>query len=229
MNLQLPFSILVCGKPKTGKSHIIKYLLYLFTHKNDIETMFSYGVVFCKTKFNHSYDFIPKQWLYDRYEPKALKALMNVQSTIRQNGYMPPHAFVIFDDCLGAKQFKSDLFKDLVQNYRHYNITPIISTQYVARIETVNRECVSNAIIFRQFSKPAIEACYKSFGQRFNGEAEFKKYMYDNTGDYRFIFVNNECIDSQESPYKIMKGPPNIPDPIIYYKKKYSLDNLKRL
>ena len=52
---------------------------------------------------------------------------MKIQKSIRAKGYITPHAFVVFDDCLGNNQFKSDLFKDLVRNYRHYNITPILA------------------------------------------------------------------------------------------------------
>ena len=93
---------------------------------------------------------------------------MSVQKAIRVKVYSPPHAFVVFDDCLEAKQFSSDLFKDLIQNYRHYNISPIISTQYINRCEVVNREFASHVIIFKQYSKNAIESIYNSFGQRFN-------------------------------------------------------------
>ena len=188
--LNLPFSILVCGKPRTGKSHIIRYLLYLFTSKRDIYKRFSYGLVFCKTSFNSSYNFVPSQWVYRQYDPDALRNLMNIQANIREQGYVPPFVF----DCLDGKQFKSDLFKDLIQNYRHYSICPIISTQYINRIETVNRECASNAIVFRQYTKNALEAIYNSFGQRFDSLQEFKDYLYKNTGNYNFVFVDNESI-----------------------------------
>ena len=226
--LQLPVSMLICGKPKSGKSHTIKYLLYKFTARKDLYKRFSYGLVFCKTAFNKSYNYIPSSWVYNQFVPEALENLMKIQKGIRANGYIPPHAFVVFDDCLGNKQFKCDLFKDLVQNYRHYNISPFISTQYINRIETVNRECVSHAVIFKQFSKPAIESIYNSFGQRFDSEKQFKQYLNNNTGNFNFIFVNNESLDDNiNKQYSIMKCPAHIDDPYVPYVGNIDVNNLK--
>ena len=62
-------------------------------------------------------------------------------------------------------------------------------------IAIINRECASHAIVFRQFSKNTIEAIYNSFGQRFDSEKQFKKYLNQNTGNYSFVFVNNESLE----------------------------------
>ena len=86
--LQLPVSMLICGKPKSGKSHVIKYLLYCFTAKQDLYKRFSYGVIFCKTSFNKSYDYIPSSWVYSKYEPDALENLMKIQKGIKANEYI---------------------------------------------------------------------------------------------------------------------------------------------
>ena len=96
-NLTLLFSIICCGRPKSGKSHFIKYLLYLFTSKKNIYERFTYGIVFNKTSFNKSYNYIPSQWVFNAYNPEALMNLMNVQKSILVKGYSPPHAFVVFD------------------------------------------------------------------------------------------------------------------------------------
>ena len=82
-NLKLPSSIILCGKPKSGKSHCIKFLLYNFTAKRDLYKRFSYGVVFSKTSFNNAYSFIPKQWVHSKYVPDALDNLMKIQKSIR--------------------------------------------------------------------------------------------------------------------------------------------------
>lgn len=229
MNLSLPMSILVCGKPRSGKSHTIKFILYQFTAKKDLYKRFSYGIIFSKTAFNRAYDYVPNQWVYSQYKPEVLEKLMNLQKGIRANGYVPPHVFVVFDDCLGAAQFKSDLFKDLIQNYRHYNISPIISTQYINRIETVNRECVSHAIIFRPFTKNSITSLYESFGQLFDSEKEFKLYLLKNTGNYSFVLVDNESLeDKLSNAYKIFRCPPKIPNPNIPYLSNIDITKLTK-
>ena len=229
-NLSLESSFLICGKPKSGKTHFIKYLLYLFTSKKDLYSRVNYGIVFNKTSFTNSYNFIPKSWVYAKYNPDVLRNLMNLQKSIIKAGKVPCYSFVLFDDCLGSKQFKSDLFKDLVQNYRHYRIIPIISSQYVNRIETVNRECCSHAVIFRQFSKNAIEATYNSFGQRFQSEKQYKEFLNKKTADYNFMLDDTENLsENLNESYLVMKAPPKIPKPYIPYVKNIPLNKLKDL
>ena len=46
--------------------------MYQFTAKKDLYKRFSYGLVFCKTAFNHAYDYMPNQWVYHNYNPEAL-------------------------------------------------------------------------------------------------------------------------------------------------------------
>ena len=183
----------------------------MFTAKKDLYKRFTHGLIFCKTSFNKSYDYVPSSWVYSQYDPEALKNLMKIQKGIRANGYVPPHAFVVFDDCLSNKHFKSDLFK------------------YVNNIETVNSECCSHAVIFKQFTKPAIEAIYNSFGQRFDSERVFKHYVNKNTGDFKFVFVDNDAIDNDiNKQYSIRKCPAKIGNPYIPYVAKLDVSILEK-
>ena len=104
MNIDLPAILLACGKPKSGKSHLIKYFMY--THRK----YYDYGIVFTKTKFNNAYDYIPDLFVHPNYDEKKLKNLMKLQANLINKG-IKKKCFVIFDDCL-TSEFNKKLFSD---------------------------------------------------------------------------------------------------------------------
>ena len=228
--LNLPFSIGLYGKPRMGKSYLIRYMLSLHTKGKNIYKKFNYGIVFSKTVFNKQYDFFPSKYIYPAYNEDALRNLMAVQSQIRlEHNKIPPQCVVIFDDCLDSKTFNSQLFRDLCCNYRHYSISLIVSTQYPYLIPPVLRSTFSYVVIFKQFGKRAIEAVFDSHAQiGFDKLNDFKNYMATNTGDYKFIFVDNECnYDDINEMYKIMKAPARVRKPNFSADVEIQIDQLK--
>jgi len=192
------------GKPKSGKSHLIKYFMYI--HRN----FFDYGIVLTKTKFNDGYDYVPDSYVHPDYNEDKIRSLMKLQADLVSDG-IKKNAFVIIDDCL-TKQFDKQLFTDLITQHRHFNITVIISTQYIYKINPTIRECANFAIIFRQSTTRSLNALFESFGSHFNKFDEFKNYIVKNTGDYKFILVDiNSTSDNIDEIYKVMKAPENIP------------------
>lgn len=213
MNITLPCVCVLSGKPKQGKSHLIKYFMYL--HRK----YFDYGLVFTRTKFNDGYKFLPQDYVHSDYDESILKNLMKLQANLIEEGTQKK-VFIIFDDCL-SDDFKKETFTNLITQHRHYNITVIISTQYIYKINPTIRECAGYAIIFRPTTGRSIDALYESFGSHFNDREEFKKYVIDNTGDFQFIFVDvNSQEDGINKIYKVQKAPENIPDFNVKYKLK---------
>jgi hypothetical protein len=198
--------MVVCGKPKSGKSHLIKCVL----HK--IRKLYPYGLVFTKTSFTQGYDFVPKQFIHTKYNPVALENLLTIQRSNRTaEGASIHNALILFDDCLDGAAFKSQLFTDLCTQYRHYGISLIISTQYIYKIPPTLRETAKYAAIFRQSAYKTIEACYESFGQHFTKD-EWRSYLMHNTGDYRFIFITLDSPSENRSEiYCISKAPDTVP------------------
>ena len=83
LNLESPFIILVAGKPKSGKSHFVKYLL--MTQNSEYNTNpIRYAIVFTKTKFNKTYEeYIPEKYIHPRFDETKLKNLMAIQAEVR--------------------------------------------------------------------------------------------------------------------------------------------------
>jgi len=205
MNLRAPFFLIIAGKPESGKSYLIKYLMMLNNPQYSGDP-FQYGIVFTKTKFNGGYDYLPQKFVHSIYREEVLRNLLRIQSET-QAQY---RCFVIFDDCLEA--FNSNLFTDLSTQYRHYNISLIVSTQYIYKVPPTFRECASAAAIFRQTTERSIRALYDSFGQWFKDYGDFCEYLLENTGEHKFIMFDAKSAGDKSSAYKIMKSPSNLPN-----------------
>lgn len=76
----------------------------------------------------------------------------------KQNQDKP--AFIIYDDCLPQKAFKSEIFTNLITQYRHYNITVIIATQYIYKVPPTLREGTTYTAIFLQSTRRSIQAIF---------------------------------------------------------------------
>ncbi len=203
--------LVIAARPASGKSHLIKYLL-LLNHPDYTHTPFAYGIVFTNTAFNKDYEsFIPAEFIHSQYDPVILENLMKIQENQINSTGQAPRAFVIFDDMLNLKMIGSQLFLNLSTQYRHFNITVILSSQYIYRVSTVARECATAAVLFKQTTKRSIEALFESYGGGFDSLKEFSAYL-NKLEKYQFVSYdpNNASIEKNEL-YPISRCPANIP------------------
>lgn len=206
------FTILI-GKPNSGKSHLLKYLLTL-DHPDYSDDPIRYGLIFTNTKFTGFWEqMFPRDFIHPKFDPTALEALMNIQSQNPQN-----KCVVVFDDSLSQQGFASQLFLDLTTQYRHFGISIYISTQYIYKVNPTIRECSSYVAAFRLTTERSLKAAYDSFGSYFKNFDEFRKYVIDNTGNYQFIYYEaNSSKDDRNEIYKIMRAPKDIPNVKFVY------------
>lgn len=201
--------ITIIGKPASGKSHLIKYLLHSLQASR--KTKSEIILVFSKTKFNQNYNYIPSQWQHSKFRPNVLKSIMSAQSNIREQGYKPPKITLLFDDCVQSATFKTELFQDIVFNHRHYRFTIIMSFQYMlSNTPTFLRENTDAAFVFQMSTDNSLKGIKNAFGT-FLTEREYTNMMRE-LGDHRFIHF-----DLKTPSAEILLAPPSIPDPKVTY------------
>ena len=211
MEFVKPFFIIISGQPGSGKSSLIKYIM-LTNNMNFTKSPFQYGVVFSNTSFKDSFNYIPSKYVHGSYKPEILQNLMEIQKE-----HYDKSAFVVFDDCLPAKAFTSQLFVDLSTTYRHWNISVIISSQYIYRISPTIRECSKYAIMFRTTTQKSIKALFDSFGTFFKNYEEFKTYLISNTEDNHFIIMDRLSFsNNRDEIYHVFKAPD--PTSLLYHR-----------
>lgn len=219
MEIKTPFVGTIVGKPGSGKSHLVRYICHTMQCKKK-KDRFSIIVVFTKTKFNNAYDWVPDQWVHENYSKKVLSRIMRLQKRIRENGLTPPHLLLIFDDCLNNKAYQQQIFSDLIYNRRHYNISILFCTQYLAgTVPTFMREGTDLAFIFKQFSKNSLDGVFNSWGHlSFGNYYAFQNYM-NALEKYDFITIDTRT-DNVDEQKNIMRCPETIPAPRVKYLRK---------
>lgn len=207
MDIEIPGLILINSPQGGGKSHLIRYMMYQLRKKLD------YGIVFTNTFFeDDSFDYINKKYIHPEYNPNVLEGLMNIQANLIDARGPKKEAFVVFDDCIDPKQFKDPKLKELCTQLRHYHITVIFATQYANILPTWLRANAMAVVIFRTDSECNLKALYQSYGQLFNNFNEFKNYVMQNLGNYKFIYYDKRHVNQDiDETYRIMLAPAKIP------------------
>lgn len=213
--ISIPGLIIIAGLQGSGKSWLIKYLM------RENKSKFDWGIVFTNTGFlDGNFDYIDKKFVHSRYNHQALLSLKNIQEKLISEG-KKPSAFVLFDDALYGKQWRDEEFLNLLTQLRHYNITCILSCQYPNAIPPVIRTNAFQVIMFNMASKIAIKALYESYGQMFESESAFKKYLFEHTGNHCFVLYNARSpTPTIEGRYCCMRAPKEIPDFTLKFKTK---------
>jgi Poxvirus A32 protein len=164
-----PSIYLLVGKPRSGKSHTIKHLLYKYFKKG----YFKFGLVVSPTSFTGSYDYLPEKCLWKKFDEEKFKQYLqsiDQVQTLAKNGKGKPvdPSFLIFDDCLGMINWQSEVLQNFIACFRHYNITCFISAQYLKgshASSTLLRSCLTYCFAFYSADKNSIEALYQMCGQ----------------------------------------------------------------
>lgn len=100
LNLKLkPAIYLFIGKPASGKSFALKSLMFDFQKAK----YFKFILAFCRTKFNHGYDWLPDEYVDDKYsDDKLLTHIEKLRAFRKKSGKECPPNALIFDDLLGT-------------------------------------------------------------------------------------------------------------------------------
>ncbi len=174
--MEPPLLIYTVGSPGRGKSVEIQDIFYTLAKERKV----SYGIVICPTIYNGAYNFIPSEYQYATYDEDVIRKLMIGQKQLSRNNTVK-NAFIIFDDCIGNAEWKSNLMQELITTHRHLKLTIVIASQYCYSIPPLIRSCANLAIIF----KPPNERSYKCLLDTFFLD-------YDNVKDLKNEFEKLE-------------------------------------
>ena len=190
------------GKQGSGKSYMLRNLLYNFTKQN----IFQFGVCFTGTAFNTDYDFLPEDAVHSDYSEERLQQYINkIKEWMKSNkNKKPPPSFLILDDLLGKIKLSSPIFANLISTYRHYNMSVFITSQYMVKnISTLLRELADYAFIFKTKFKNSRIALYESFGQMLDNQDMFNSYLDKATEQQYHCLLYNANTDNKAESYHI--------------------------
>lgn len=198
----------LCAEPKSGKSHLIKYMIYNATQENKY---FDYVVVFTMTP--EDYTYVDGKYVHTNFTEDKLKKIMRLQKRFKEQG-RNINALLVFDDVIGTIKFEKPLFTELNSRYRHYNLSIYYTTQYPTNLPQVLKNCATYAMVFRQTNVYAIRSLYTTFGTTsFKTMELFTQCIETACVNFAFLLIHKMADEMKgEKKVRVCRAPQQIPD-----------------
>jgi hypothetical protein len=196
--------VVVISKRRTGKSFLIKDILY---HKRKELPM---GTVISRTdKLGHFYDqFIPRLCIHDRYTPEILEKVIQRQLKADMENWKNKGAFLLMDDCLADSNSwaRDEMIKETFYNGRHYKLLFLLTMQTPMAIPPGLRTNIDYTFLFKNTNNSDREKLYKHYAGVFPTREMFERVLDACTEDYHCLIIDNTTQSSK------------LEDQVFYYK-----------
>jgi hypothetical protein len=189
--------IVMIGKRDTGKSFLIRDLLY---YHQDIPV----GTVISGTESGNGFygKMVPKLFIHDVYESVliekvlqrqklALKQYKHNMETYKKSS-LDPRTFVILDDCLYDDKWSRDkLMRCIFLNGRHWKIMLILSMQYPLGIPPLLRSNIDYVFILRENILSNRKRIWENYAGMFPTFESFCSVMDQTTENFECLVIHN--------------------------------------
>lgn len=184
--------IIVIGKPGSGKSVLIKDLIYSKRH------LIPVGVAISGSEESNKFyeGIFPSPFIYESYDKSILEKLKERQKIAKDNLKAPANswALLVVDDCMDdTRIFKDPVMVGLFKNGRHWNVLTIFASQYCMDTPPSIRTNIDGVFIFRDPNVTNREKIWKNFASVIPTMALFNELMNQLTTDFTAIYIDNQA------------------------------------
>jgi hypothetical protein len=190
--------IVLIGRRDTGKSFLVKDLLY---HHQDIPI----GTVISGTEAgNHFYEnMIPPRFIHEEYDSSIIFRLLQRQKQVLaqmedekkrtgRESQFDPRAFLVMDDCLYDDSWARDkLMRGMFMNGRHWKLMVVITMQYPLGIPPNLRSQIDYIFILRENYISNKKRIYDNYAGMFPTFDSFAQVMDQCTENYECLVISN--------------------------------------
>ena len=189
--------IVLIGKRDTGKSFLVRDLLY---YQQDIPI----GTVISGTEEGNGFygKMVPRLFIHNEYNTAIIENILKRQRTVLKQikkemetykrTTIDPRAFVILDDCLYDNTWSRDkMMRLLFMNGRHWKIMLVITMQYPLGITPTLRTNIDYVFILRENYIANRRRIYDNYAGMFPTFESFCQVMDQCTENYECLVINN--------------------------------------
>lgn len=160
--------------------------------------------MFSKTaKMNNDYNYIPKQWIYDQFDPNILQQFIDGISKLDKK--VP--CFMVFDDQQGLLNRNDPMLLNCIAIHSQISCSLFFNFQYLYGSMPTLRECTTVALLFNSKGKRTINGLFENFGQLFDNYDDFKNYFLALTNEPYVAMMYLQDIDDINNNYLYFKSP----------------------
>lgn len=189
--------IVLIGKKDTGKSFLVKDILY---HTRDC---YPIGTVISGSEVANGFfqEMVPSKLIYDKYKPEIIENIIKRQMKLKQmradrKTSQDPRAFLILDDCLYDNTWiQQESTRYVFMNGRHVDLTTMITMQYPLGVPPNLRTNVDFIFILRENMIGNRKRIYENYAGMFPSFEMFCTFMDNCTENYECLVICN-CVQS---------------------------------
>lgn len=189
--------IVLIGKRDTGKSFLVRDLLY---YHQEIPI----GTVISGTEEGNGFygNMIPKLFIHNEYNTAIIENILKRQRSVLKQvkkevetykrSNIDPRAFVILDDCLFDNAWARDkMMRLLFMNGRHWKVMLVITMQYPLGVPPILRTNIDYVFILRENYIANRRRIYENYAGMFPTFESFCQVMDQCTENYECLVINN--------------------------------------
>jgi hypothetical protein len=188
--MKVPFSSIVVSKRNSGKSFLVRDLVYNLSVQKRIHQV----IVMSNTSglnLNKDYDFIDKKFL-TTFAQEKIERLMKIQAKAIKAGKIR-EILLVLDDVIGGDGTKkaegNRLIRSLYANGRHFHISVVLLSQIANRLLEPPLRENSDYIFFSRLGMRGLETLWESIPVI--RKKEFIRFASTHNKDFTFVLYDN--------------------------------------
>jgi hypothetical protein len=209
---QGPPTIVIIGSRGTGKTHLVKELMYNF--RKVPAGMMITGSESSAETFS---EFFPKSFIYDDVDIERIERVAANQTKLRKKKTDGDYSsLLLFDDCGYDKSIANQkIIRKIFCNGRHLKILLIMTVQYCKDIPPALRSNADYVFIFQENAQENRRKLWKEYASIIPTFAMFNDVMNICTDNRGILVIDNTSISN------------NIVDNVFWFRCKETLKKFK--
>ena len=212
--------MLIIGKRNSGKSSLIRDFLY---HLNMMK--YPRVVVFSGTEESNQFfaKIIPKAYIHCGLNQEILQGLVDAQRKVMTSVNeakgklgdcinVDTRLVIVFDDVSYSRAAcRTELMNMLFLNSRHFNISIMLSLQYLVSLSPEGRANADYVLVLKDSVPRSRIRTWECFGAMFQNKKDFFTVLDQTTQNYEALVINNvvaslqpeECLSWYKADIKL--------------------------